>query len=450
MEMLSEDTCPAEYLDLLFDDNEGILASEGFYGNSLKDVKLTGSSELMTDDLFSDMFNMEDAELLQLTQDAVSHDAMARSPLNSDSGISEENGSPYSHDSQSLPSPPQLIQTYSPDEVITIDAGDGFMSGDDPMFAEDPAILSSSPNDSASEISPADIVASTHNYCASAKLKELTLPLTQKDTTVDTNKVSHEKYPELILTDEEKKLLKEMNVTLPTHLPLTKMEERHLKTVRRKIRNKASAQESRRKKKIYIDGLEERVQICTKQNLALQKKMQKLEKENQSLLSQLKRLQAMVTGGSNKPAQAGTCVMVLLLSFTLLILPSLSPFESKKAAESYHSVGVKSRTLLQTSNLYENVLNQDVALDEGFTPAKARKVDSFFTSTNTFQEVPADIENKSEDQSKTEGNEEEDEMITMEEEIQTIYNHSDRKSDDSGIRDGGRYGRKLHILSDEM
>ena len=51
--------------------------------------------------------------------------------------------------------------------------------------------------------------------------------------------------------------------------------------MRRKIRNKASAQESRRKKKEYVDGLEQRVSMCTKQNRELQKKVEKLESDNQ-------------------------------------------------------------------------------------------------------------------------------------------------------------------------
>ncbi|XP_062968996.1 cyclic AMP-responsive element-binding protein 3-like protein 3 isoform X1 [Cynocephalus volans] len=152
---------------------------------------------------------------------------------------------------------------------------------------------------------------------------------------------------ELVLTEDEKRLLAKEGITLPTQLPLTKYEERVLKKIRRKIRNKQSAQESRKKKKEYIDGLETRMSACTAQNQELQRKVLHLEKQNLSLLEQLKKLQAIVVQSTSKSAQTGTCIAVLLLSFALIILPSISPFAANKAESSgdFTPVRVFSRTL---------------------------------------------------------------------------------------------------------
>ncbi|XP_003981746.2 cyclic AMP-responsive element-binding protein 3-like protein 3 isoform X1 [Felis catus] len=152
---------------------------------------------------------------------------------------------------------------------------------------------------------------------------------------------------ELVLTEDEKKLLAKEGLTLPTQLPLTKYEERALKKIRRKIRNKQSAQESRKKKKEYIDGLETRMSACTAQNQELQRKVLHLEKQNLSLLEQLKKLQAIVVQSTGKSAQTGTCIAVLLFSFALIVLPSISPFVANKAesAGDYAPVRVFSRTL---------------------------------------------------------------------------------------------------------
>ncbi|NWW05952.1 CR3L4 protein, partial [Oreocharis arfaki] len=136
--------------------------------------------------------------------------------------------------------------------------------------------------------------------------------------------------PQLRLTEEEKRLLAQEGVTLPGELPLTQVragtrgaggaggghrsdpsvpqaEERLLKKVRRKIRNKQSAQDSRRRKKEYLDGLESRAAACSALNQELRKKVQELEKSNGSLLRQL---QALIKETSTKPAQTGTCVLV--------------------------------------------------------------------------------------------------------------------------------------------
>ncbi|XP_006895929.1 PREDICTED: cyclic AMP-responsive element-binding protein 3-like protein 4 isoform X2 [Elephantulus edwardii] len=152
----------------------------------------------------------------------------------------------------------------------------------------------------------------------------------------------------LFLTDEEKHLLGQEGVSLPSHLPLTKAEERVLKKVRRKIRNKQSAQDSRRRKKEYIDGLESRVATCSAQNQELQKKVQELERHNISLVAQLRQLQMLIAQTSNKAAQTSTCVLILLFSLALIILPSFSPFHNSPEAgpEDYQPQGVISRNIL--------------------------------------------------------------------------------------------------------
>ncbi|XP_072457900.1 cyclic AMP-responsive element-binding protein 3-like protein 3 isoform X3 [Notamacropus eugenii] len=161
---------------------------------------------------------------------------------------------------------------------------------------------------------------------------------------------------ELVLTEDEKKLLAKEGITLPTQLPLTKYEERVLKKIRRKIRNKQSAQESRKKKKEYIDGLELCMSECTAQNQELQRKVLHLEKQNlfslksspcRSLMEQLRKLQAVMVQSTSKSAQTGTCIVVLLLSFALIIFPSISPFALNKteAPGDFLPVRVFSRSL---------------------------------------------------------------------------------------------------------
>uniref|UniRef100_G1RIR2 Cyclic AMP-responsive element-binding protein 3-like protein 4 n=1 Tax=Nomascus leucogenys TaxID=61853 RepID=G1RIR2_NOMLE len=166
----------------------------------------------------------------------------------------------------------------------------------------------------------------------------------------------------LFLTDEEKRLLGQEGVSLPSHLPLTKAEERVLKKVRRKIRNKQSAQDSRRRKKEYIDGLESRVAACSAQNQELQKKVQELERHNISLVAQLRQLQTLIAQTSNKAAQTSTCVLILLFSLTLIILPSFSPFQSRPEAgpEDYQPHGVTSRNILTHKDITENLETQVV------------------------------------------------------------------------------------------
>ena len=210
-----------------------------------------------------------------------------------------------------------------------------------------------------------------------------------------------------IWLDEERRLLSKEGIELPTHYPLTKHEERELKRIRRKIRNKISAQDSRKRKRVYMDGLEDRVKHCTDENLQLQKRIRLLETENKSLVSQLKRLQSILTGHGNNTtnvatpavaatatnstaapttatnpsgnsAQPATCLLVLLLSFALFLLPNLRPDQSgksltasdssKEMAESLLSkmppFAGRSRALLQDTLQLESDDEMDLDLEE--------------------------------------------------------------------------------------
>ncbi|XP_056237447.1 cyclic AMP-responsive element-binding protein 3-like protein 4 [Seriola aureovittata] len=154
-------------------------------------------------------------------------------------------------------------------------------------------------------------------------------------------------YPELELTEEEQKLLNQEGVSLPNNLPLTKAEERILKKVRRKIRNKQSAQDSRRRRKEYIDGLEGRAAACSAQNKELQRTVEQLEKRNMSLLAQLRQLQSLIKQTVSKGAQTSTCLLIILVSLGLIIMPSFSPFSrSSSTDDDYRPTGVISRNIL--------------------------------------------------------------------------------------------------------
>ncbi|XP_020344272.1 cyclic AMP-responsive element-binding protein 3-like protein 1 [Oncorhynchus mykiss] len=168
----------------------------------------------------------------------------------------------------------------------------------------------------------------------------------------------------LMLTEEEKRTLIAEGYPVPNKLPLTKTEEKALKRVRRKIKNKISAQESRRKKKEYVECLEKKVENYTSENSDLWKKVETLESANRTLLQQLQKLQALVTGKvpqSCKMAstQTGTCLMVVALCFFLVLgsivpcLPELSSLSHTvksssplPSADVYTASQVRSRSLL--------------------------------------------------------------------------------------------------------
>lgn len=195
----------------------------------------------------------------------------------------------------------------------------------------------------------------------------------------DNNKAE---YPKVMLTNEERRLLSKEGITLPAHYPLTKHEERELKRIRRKIRNKISAQDSRKRKKEYVDGLEERVKKCTDENQTLLKRIKLLQHQNQNLMSQMKKMQSLLTKGTSKTAQPATCLMVLLLSMALIAAPNLKLGNNKDIAGAASDILMEENVSQNRRSLLFDTQEKlsDVIVDEemfnDFTPLNA-KLDNF-------------------------------------------------------------------------
>ncbi|TWW72653.1 cyclic AMP-responsive element-binding protein 3-like protein 3-A isoform X2 [Takifugu flavidus] len=197
-------------------------------------------------------------------------------------------------------------------------------------------------------------------------------PLTVKDLLLSNLGKTGQQIPqhspqELILNEDEKKLLAKEGVKLPGKLPLSKLEERVLKKIRRKIRNKRSAQESRKKRREYVDDLEGRMSACSANNLELQRKIQRLEETNNALLEQLSRLQALLPNSPSTSTHKGTCILVLLLSFSLLISSSLQPEPYSQLGRSEHTqTKVVSRSLPSLEEMRGSSPLPPVSISRGF------------------------------------------------------------------------------------
>merc|ERR1712025_783259 len=170
------------------------------------------------------------------------------------------------------------------------------------------------------------------------------------------------KYPPLHLNDEEQKMAMKEGMKFPTHYPLTREEERNLKKIRRKIRNKLSAQDSRKRKREYLDNMEDRVRVCTDENQELKDKIKALESQNKTLAAQLRRLHQIVVNGGLRQGQTSTALMVLLLSTALFLIPGFrDQTESKSEIDIQAAVKMpplpgQSRSLLQFDGV-----NNDIA-----------------------------------------------------------------------------------------
>ena len=103
---------------------------------------------------------------------------------------------------------------------------------------------------------------------------------------------------------------------------LTKTEERHIKQVKRRIKNKISAAESRKRKKDYLDGLEERVEETTSTNCELRQRIGELERRNLDLLNTVKRMKRYVSNYMPKISESNSALLLFIFAFALFSVPS--------------------------------------------------------------------------------------------------------------------------------
>ncbi|XP_041647915.1 cyclic AMP-responsive element-binding protein 3-like protein 3-A [Cheilinus undulatus] len=354
MESFPEQGCDGiELLDWLFNQNDGILRHEetGRHGNHhtwpIQEQNMLQPAEQTDDDFLNALLS---------GSESVS-DSPLWSPSPSDSGISEDPPSDHMDSPQRPESPPEEVQYFSMRPQTKAD-----LQADVSVDLNGWGLTFPSGRTRITQY-PSDVQRPQLSSGFPLTVKDLLLSGTPEPT-------PQQSTQELVLNEDEKKLLAKEGVTLPSQLPLTKYEERILKKIRRKIRNKQSAQESRKKKKEYIDGLESRMAACNAHNQELQRKVSQLEKCNMSLMEQLRRLQALVMNTSNKPAQTGTCVLVLLLSFSLILFPSLKPFSDTKVSQGdFSPVRIQSRSLqnLQASRVL-HVIEPPVSVEEESEP----------------------------------------------------------------------------------
>jgi len=161
------------------------------------------------------------------------------------------------------------------------------------------------------------------------------------------------KYPRLELNEEELRMAAKEGMTFPKYYPLTREEERNLKKIRRKIRNKLSAQDSRKRKREYLDSMEDRVKLCSDENQQLKDKIKALESQNKTLAAQLRRIHQIMVNGGMRNGQTSCALMVLLLSTALFLIPGVrDQTESKSEIDIQAAVKMppmpgQSRSLLQ-------------------------------------------------------------------------------------------------------
>ncbi|XP_009978219.1 PREDICTED: cyclic AMP-responsive element-binding protein 3-like protein 3 [Tauraco erythrolophus] len=198
--------------------------------------------------------------------------------------------------------------------------------------------------------------------------------------------VTQSNFQELILKEKERQVPEKTGCSLPSRLQQTKTEDHLLKKVRRNIKTKRSAQRSRGRKRMYRKDLKKWVTLCTAQYHRLERKVQRLQKQNMSVLKQLRKLWALVRRSTAEAAAAKAYTMVMVLSLYLIVFPNSCSLEN---GETQLELG----ELLQQIHEFVNQVAPDVqeyTILEGFSlePEDASLLGSLNLSQEEGQSPP--------------------------------------------------------------
>ncbi|XP_044256413.1 uncharacterized protein LOC123006192 isoform X2 [Tribolium madens] len=227
---------------------------------------------------------------------------------------------------------------------------------------------------------------------------------------------------EVKLTAEEKRLLEKEGIQLPAYHPLTKLEDRELKRIRRKIRNKISAQDSRKRKKEYVDGLEEKVRRGSEENRNLMQRVKELQKKNKTLMAHINKLQSLIFNSTSSKATPSTCLMIVMLSVLLVSLPNIRLSQMNKELSTEQEQITISRSLLSTKKVEDDGLNMEEFFifnkdDEG--------VDNENNTENEFFKAVEEMESKYENMNFEKDNSDDNFFNSLVRNIKNLFNKNE-------------------------
>lgn len=163
-----------------------------------------------------------------------------------------------------------------------------------PFAQHIPTFIASSPSPTAVSTSPVqDTVKSTKQQeTTSSKKKKKTTTTAATTTSAASSNTSTNSSNS---SNASRKRARETNnhspsdalAELESKTPATVEEDKEIKRQRRLIKNRESAQASRERKKIYVKGLESKVEDLTNKNASLSSKLEQLEEENRRLKERL-------------------------------------------------------------------------------------------------------------------------------------------------------------------